>query len=71
MTIVRGHSDPLILRGRVESGKGDAGRWLAKFNAVYARKMGLPVFPGSLNLALDIPFDWSAPMTCSPRNRAA
>ena len=49
------------LRGRVQSGKGDASRWLAKFNVAYARKVGHPVFPGSLNLALAEPFDWFAP----------
>jgi CTP-dependent riboflavin kinase len=49
------------LSGRVQSGKGDAGRWLALFNTAYSRKTGMPVFPGSLNVALDAPFDWFAP----------
>lgn len=49
------------LRGRVQSGKGDAAHWLAKFNAVYARKVRQAVFPGSLNVALPEPFDWFAP----------
>ena len=49
------------LTGRVQPGKGDASRWLARFNAAYARKVGMPVFPGSLNLALPQCFDWSAP----------
>ena len=49
------------LIGRVQSGKGDASRWLSKFNAAYARKVGMPVFPGSLNIALAGPFDWFAP----------
>lgn len=47
--------------GRVQPGKGDASRWLARFNAAYARKVGMPVFPGSLNLVLPHVFDWSAP----------
>jgi CTP-dependent riboflavin kinase len=51
----------VILRGRVESGQRDAGRWLAKFNDAYARKTGMPIFPGSLNLALEVPFDWLEP----------
>lgn len=49
------------LIGRVQPGKGDASRWLNRFNAAYARKIGMPVFPGSLNLALPQVFDWSAP----------
>jgi CTP-dependent riboflavin kinase len=51
----------MVLRGRVQSGKGDAARWLTAFNDAYARKTGVPVFPGSLNVALDVPFEWSAP----------
>src|SRR3954447_21687923 len=49
------------LAGRVQSGKGDASQWLSKFNAAYSRKLGAPVFPGSLNIALPHPFDWFAP----------
>lgn len=49
------------LRGRVQGGKGDASRWLSRFNEAYARKLGMPVFPGSLNVALPEAFDWSAP----------
>src|SRR5687767_11473914 len=49
------------LVGRVQRGEGDASRWLSTFNAAYARKVGMPVFPGSLNLALGAPFDWFDP----------
>ena len=49
------------LSGRVQSGKGDAARWLAIFNAAYSRKTAMPVFPDSLNVTLDAPFDWFAP----------
>lgn len=49
------------LTGTVESGVGDAARWLAMFNAAYAKKVGWPVFPGSLNLRLPAPLDWGAP----------
>lgn len=49
------------LRGRVQSGMGDAARWLGTFHDAYARKLGHPVFPGSLNLALSAPFDWFSP----------
>lgn len=49
-----------ILRGRVESGENDASKWLSLFNSEYSRKLGMPVFPGSLNLRLERPFDWLA-----------
>lgn len=49
------------LTGRVESGKGDASRWLSTFNDEYSRKVGMPVFPGSLNVRLDHSFDGDAP----------
>jgi len=48
------------LSGRVESGEGNASHWLSKFNAAYSRKIGAPVFPGSLNIAMGARFDWSA-----------
>jgi CTP-dependent riboflavin kinase len=50
-----------LLIGRLQSGKNDASHWLAKFNEAYSRKVGMSIFPGSLNLALDYPFDWFAP----------
>jgi CTP-dependent riboflavin kinase len=49
-----------VLEGRVRAGKGDASRWLELFNAAYARKLRMSVYPGSLNVALDHPFDWFA-----------
>jgi len=49
-----------LLRGTVQSGKGDASHWLHLFNAAYSRKLQMPVYPGSLNLALDHNFDWFA-----------
>lgn len=50
-----------ILCGTVQPGKGDAAHWLQLFNHAYQSKLGSPVFPGSLNLALDQAFDWFAP----------
>jgi CTP-dependent riboflavin kinase len=49
-----------ILRGRVQGGKNDASHWLRLFNVAYSRKLEMPIFPGSLNLALDQAFDWFA-----------
>jgi len=45
----------------VEAGTQNASIWLARFNAAYARKLGMPVFPGSLNLRLPHVFDWANP----------
>jgi riboflavin kinase len=50
-----------ILLGRVQSGKNDASHWLRLFNDAYVRKTGMAIFPGSLNLLLDLPFDWYSP----------
>jgi CTP-dependent riboflavin kinase len=49
-----------LLRGRLQSGKGDASRWLRLFNAEYSRKLQMAVYPGSLNIALEHAFDWFA-----------
>jgi Transcriptional regulator of a riboflavin/FAD biosynthetic operon len=49
-----------LLRGRLQSGKGAASHWLQLFNAAYSRKLQTPVYPGSLNLALEHTFDWFA-----------
>jgi CTP-dependent riboflavin kinase len=47
-----------LLAGKIQAGFGDASRWLKLFNAAYSEKLGMPVFPGSLNIALDHVFDW-------------
>jgi hypothetical protein len=47
-----------LLAGKVQAGFGDASRWLKLFNAAYSEKLEMPVFPGSLNIALDHVFDW-------------
>ena len=49
------------LVGKVEAGAQNANIWLTRFNAAYARKLGMPVFPGSLNLRLPHAFDWTDP----------
>jgi CTP-dependent riboflavin kinase len=55
-----GSPRPAVFEGKVQSGQGDASRWLSRFNAEYSRKLGMEVFPGSLNVALSQPFDWFA-----------
>ena len=47
-----------VLVGKLQTGFGDASRWLRLFNSAYSEKLGMPVFPGSLNIALDHVFDW-------------
>jgi CTP-dependent riboflavin kinase len=47
-----------LLVGKVQTGFGDASRWLKLFNVAYNEKPGMPVFRGSLNTALDHVFDW-------------
>ena len=47
-----------VLAGKVQAGFGDASRWLNLFNTAYSQKLGMPVFPGSLNIALDHVFNW-------------
>jgi CTP-dependent riboflavin kinase len=52
---------PIVIQGRVQSGTKQAAHWLSLFNAAYATKLGVPIFPGSLNVGLDTPFDWFDP----------
>jgi hypothetical protein len=47
-----------LLAGKVQAGFGDASRWLKLFNAAYTEKLGMPVSPSSLNIALNHVFDW-------------
>jgi CTP-dependent riboflavin kinase len=47
-----------LLAGKVQAGLRGVARWLKLFNAAYSEKLGMPVFPGSLNIALDHVFDW-------------
>ncbi len=55
-----------VLRGKVQVGVGDASHWLELQNAAYVRKIGTPIFPGSLNLALARDFDWFSPEVQQP-----
>ena len=52
---------PLVITGHVQPGKNDASHWLNVFNAQYSAKTGMGIFPGSLNVALDVNFDWFEP----------
>jgi riboflavin kinase len=45
-----------LLRGRVRSGRGDFGFWLAKLEEYYRAKTGMSLFPGTLNVELPEPY---------------
>jgi riboflavin kinase len=45
-----------ILRGKVVSGAGDFGRWLALYVEHYERKTGMRLYPGTLNVLLEESF---------------
>jgi CTP-dependent riboflavin kinase len=47
-----------LLTGKVQAGFGNASHWLKLFNVAYSQKLGISVFPGSLNIALNHVFDW-------------
>jgi riboflavin kinase len=44
------------LRGTVESGIGDFGRWIEKLDAHYERKTGMKLYPGTLNVRVTEPY---------------
>jgi riboflavin kinase len=52
-----------VLRGKVESGIGDFGRWIEKLEAHYERKTGMKLYPGTLNIRLTEPY--TAPTGCA------
>ena len=47
------------LRGRVASGIGDLTKWMLPNREVYAAATGEDLYPGSLNVVLDVP--WFVP----------
>lgn len=47
------------LRGKVVSGRGDFSQWIEKLRELYARKTGMDLYPGTLNLELEEP--WTVP----------
>jgi riboflavin kinase len=47
----------VLLRGRVASGKGDLALWMRRYETVYAQVTGMQLYPGSLNVVLDRPWD--------------
>jgi riboflavin kinase len=46
-----------MLRGRVAGGKGDLAQWMQLYATTYAAATGLALYPGSLNVVLDQPYE--------------
>ena len=46
-----------VLKGKVVTGVGNFSFWIEKLRDHYLNKTGLRLFPGTLNIQLDEPFD--------------
>ena len=46
-----------VLRGKIVTGAGNFSFWIEKLQDHYRHKTGLQLFPGTLNVQLDEPFD--------------
>lgn len=46
-----------VLKGKVVTGVGNFSFWIEKLKDHYRNKTGLQLFPGTLNIQLDEPFD--------------
>ncbi|MCZ7647178.1 MAG: CTP-dependent riboflavin kinase [Planctomycetota bacterium] len=46
-----------IVRGSVATGVGDFARWIAKLEGHYRAKTGMTLYPGTLNVWLEEPYD--------------
>jgi riboflavin kinase len=46
-----------VLKGKVVTGVGNFSFWIEKLQDHYRHKTGLQLFPGTLNIQLDEPFD--------------
>ena len=46
-----------VLRGKVVTGVGDFSFWIEKLQDHYRDKTGMRLFPGTLNIQLDEPFE--------------
>ena len=46
-----------VLKGRVVTGAGNFSFWIEKLQDHYRNKTGMQLFPGTLNIELEAPFD--------------
>lgn len=44
------------VQGRVISGRGNFGFWIERLNTLYAKKTGMCLYPGTLNIELPTPY---------------
>ena len=47
----------MVLKGRVVTGVGNFSYWIERLQEHYLEKTGMRLFPGTLNLQLDEPFE--------------
>ena len=45
-----------LVRGRVVSGRANFGFWIERLNTFYAKKTGMRLYPGTLNIELPAPY---------------
>ncbi len=48
------------VRGRVVSGRANFGYWIERLNRFYAKKTGMQLYPGTLNIELPVPYSLPA-----------
>jgi len=54
------HDQRGTLRGKVFTGIGDYARWIERYREYYRVKTGMSLFPGTLNVRLDRPYELPA-----------
>ena len=52
----------MVLKGKVKSGLNDFSYWMNKLEKYYTQKTGIKLFPGTLNVELEI--DFHLPKNC-------
>ena len=45
-----------VLHGKLVSGRGDFGLWIARLSDLYEQKTGMRLYPGTLNVELPTPY---------------
>jgi CTP-dependent riboflavin kinase len=49
-----------VLQGTVFTGVGDYAQWIEKYQVAYKAKTGMTLFPGTLNVRLDLAYEFPA-----------
>lgn len=53
----KGVNHLIILKGKVVSGLGNFSYWIEKLTELYNKKTGMFLYPGTLNIQLEHPFE--------------